>query len=204
MDWRTKRYPDGLMHQSSETGWRVFPYRDIYPDMEKASESPRDLIATLGYLCLGSRLKRLGERMQAGVAQHLAARGLDVQPAQLPLLWALIESGPMTIGALGERLGISQPGVSRAVAALEVQGLVRPADPARDRRQRQLAISPQGEVLIAHLSATLFPAIEQAVATLCNTAGPDLLGQIDRIEDGLGVRSLEVRITDRLGAPTHG
>ena len=172
--------------------------------MEKASESPRDLIATLGYLCLGSRLKRLGERMQAGVAQHLAARGLDVQPAQLPLLWALIESGPLTIGALGERLGISQPGVSRAVAALEVQGLVRPADPARDRRQRQLAISPQGEALIAHLSATLFPAIEQAVATLCNTAGPDLLGQIDLIEDGLGVRSLDVRIADRLGAPTHG
>jgi DNA-binding MarR family transcriptional regulator len=192
------------MHQSCETGWRVFPYRDIYPDMENASESPRDLIATLGYLCLGSRLKRLGERMQAGVAQHLAARGLDVQPAQLPLLWALIERGPMTIGALGERLGISQPGVSRAVAALEAQGHVRPADPARDRRQRQLAISPQGEALMAHLSATLFPAIEQAVAALCDAAGPDLLGQIDLIEDGLGVRSLDVRIADRLGAPTHG
>ncbi|ODT91706.1 MAG: hypothetical protein ABS86_02210 [Sphingobium sp. SCN 64-10] len=172
--------------------------------MENTSESPRDLIATLGYLCLGSRLKRLGERMQAGVAQHLAARGLDVQPAQLPLLWALIESGPMTIGALGERLGISQPGVSRAVAALEAQGLVRPADPARDRRQRQIGISPEGEALMALLSRTLFPAVEQAVEALCRAAGPDLLGQIDRIEDGLGARSLESRIADQTGTPVHG
>ena len=44
--------------------------------MENTSESPRDLIATLGYLCLGSRLKRLGERMQAGVRSHTPAGGL--------------------------------------------------------------------------------------------------------------------------------
>lgn len=170
-----------------------------------SAESPHDLIATLGYLCLGSRLKRLGERMQAGVTYHLAALGLDVQPAQLPLLWALREhGGAMTIGALGERLGISQPGVSRAIAALEAQGLVMPGNAGKDRRQRQIAISPLGEALMRRLSSGLFPAVEQAVETLCLAAGPDLLAQIDRIEAGLVTAPLEARIAAQLTEPAHG
>ncbi len=47
------------------------------------------------------------------VAQHLAALGHEVQPAQLPLLWALQEQGgAMTIGALGERLDRFDQGVA--------------------------------------------------------------------------------------------
>ncbi|MBT2185363.1 MarR family winged helix-turn-helix transcriptional regulator [Sphingobium nicotianae] len=167
--------------------------------MNLSIESPRDLIATLGYLCLGSRLKRLGERMQTSVAQHLGARGHEVQPAQLPLLWALQEhGGAMTIGALGERLGISQPGVSRAIASLEGQGLVRPTRAGKDRRQRQIAISPAGEALMADLSARFFPAVQRAVEQLCLAAGPDLLARIDRIEDDLADAPLEARIAAQL------
>lgn len=172
--------------------------------MDIRSDPPRYLIASLGHLCLGSRLKRLGERMQAGVVQHLAARGLAVQPAQLPLLWALREGGPMSVGALGERLGISQPGVSRIVAALEGEGLVTAASPGRDRRRRRIAISPAGEALMADLSATLFPAVRAAVEALCEAAGPDLLGQIDRIEDGLARVPLDARIAARLSEAAHG
>jgi DNA-binding MarR family transcriptional regulator len=173
--------------------------------MQNSPESPRDLISTLGYLCLGSRLKRLGERMQAGVAQHLAAQGLAVQPAQLTLLWALQDQArAMTIGMLGERLGISQPGVSRAIAALEAQGLVTAASTGKDRRQRQVAISPAGEALMATLSARLFPAVEQAVERLCRAAAPDLLGALDRIEDDLGASPLEARIGALLREPAHG
>ena len=173
--------------------------------MDIPAESSRDLIASLGYLCLGSRLKRLGERMQASVSHQLATLGHEVQPAQLTLLWALQEQGgAMTIGALGERLGISQPGVSRAVAALQAQGLVAPADAGRDRRQRQIAISPSGKAMMARLSTSLFPAVEQAVRDLCLAAAPDLLTQIDRIEDDLAVTSLETRVATLLAEPAHG
>jgi len=155
-----------------------------------------DLITQLGYLCLGSRLKRLGEGMQAGVAQHLAARGLAVLPAQLPLLWALGEADALTIGALGERLGISQPGVSRAVAVLEAEGLVTVSGEARDKRRRVVAISPAGAALMADLKATLFPAVEDAVGALCDATGADLLAAIGAIEAELDRQSLAARIAD--------
>lgn len=156
-------------------------------------ESP-DLITAMGYLCLGSRLKRLGERMQAGVAQHLAGRGEAVQPAQLPLLWALHLDGATTINALSERVGISQPGVSRAIATLEGLGMVTSASDGRDKRQRRIAITAAGGALMADLSRTLFPAVEQAVAQLCARDGLDFLGEIGRIESDLAAEPLEARI----------
>jgi DNA-binding MarR family transcriptional regulator len=162
--------------------------------MDIDSDHAPDLIASLGYMCLGSRLKRLGERMQAGVTQHLVARGIAVQPAQLPLLWALRDEGPLTIGALSDRLGISQPGVSRAVAALERLGMIGAATAAKDKRQRRIMITPQAQALLAALSADLFPAVQQAVEALCLSAGPDFLGDLGRIEDGLGRDPLDGRI----------
>jgi len=172
--------------------------------MQTVLESSDDLVAALGFLCLGTRLKRLGERMQAGVSAQLAARGLDVQPAQLPLLWALRSDGPLTIGALGERLGISQPGVSRAIAALEAHGLVTPAAAGRDRRQRQIAISPAGEALMASLADRFFQSVNAAVEALCNAAGTDFLGELARIEAGLAAAPMEDRIAGALRERADG
>jgi DNA-binding MarR family transcriptional regulator len=162
--------------------------------MDMRAESSPDLITRLGYLCLGSRLKRLGERLQSGVAQLLLARGYVVQPAQLPLLWALREAGPLAIGALSERVGISQPGVSRAIAALEAEGAVVRADAGRDKRQRCYALTGTSEALMAELSAHFFPAVDAAVAQLCATDEADLLKQLASIEEGLAVEPLEARI----------
>jgi DNA-binding MarR family transcriptional regulator len=162
--------------------------------MDIAIESSQDLITRLGYLCLGSRLKRLGERMQSGVAQLLLARGHDVQPAQLTMLWALEEAGPLTIGVLSERIGVSQPGVSRAIAALEAEGLVGRATAGRDKRQRCYALTDTAQVLMADLAEGFFPAVDAAVAQLCAAEETDLLKHLAAIEDGLAAEPLETRI----------
>ena len=162
--------------------------------MEIDSPPRQDIITALGHLCLGSRLKRLGERLQAGVSAVLAQRGETVQPAQLPLLWALREGGAMTIGQIGERVGVSQPGVSRAIAALEAQGLVRFTAGGRDKRQRHIAMSARGDALMDELGRTLFPAVDRAVEQLCLEADGDLLGKLARIEQALEQDSLDRRI----------
>ena len=75
-----------------------------------------DVLREIGPRLPGSRLKRLAERVQAGAARILADAGLAVQPSHMPLLTAL-DRGPMTIGQLGEEVGSSQPGVTRASAS---------------------------------------------------------------------------------------
>ena len=157
-----------------------------------------DLVTALGYLCLGSRLKRLGERMQAGVALVLAERGHEVQPAQLPLLMALHLDGAMTVNALSERVGISQPAVSRALSALEALGMIDAAKGGRDKRQRSISLTPTARTIMTGLEQQLFPAVERAVAGLCSDASADFLSELAGIEQGLATRPLDARIVATL------
>lgn len=159
-----------------------------------------DLVTRLGPLMLGSRLKRLGEQMQAGVAAHLAQRGLTVQPAHLPLLLALAEQGPMTVGALGAYIGISQPGITRALSRLEDLALVAPAENPGDRRQRPMRLTAAGQEQIDALRADLFPAVTSAVRSLCDEAPGDLLHAIATVEQAMQARPLSARIADAVSS----
>lgn len=132
--------------------------------------------------------------MQNGVAQVLAHRNSTIQPAHLPLLMALAESGAITIGALGAQVGISQPGVSRALLSLEGAGFVQSLIEGKDRRQRQIDLTKEGLALIIELQDAVFPAVRQAVEQLCGHASPTFLADIGQIEDGLRQEPLDARI----------
>ena len=79
-----------------------------------------DVISDLGFLFLGSRLKRLAERLQADAAKVHHALGVQAQPAELALLAALDRVGPMSNAEAVTALGVSQPGVTRTAAGTRV------------------------------------------------------------------------------------
>ena len=58
---------------------------------------PRDVLAEMGPLALGSRLKRLAERMQADATKVFADRGIPIQGTHFPLLAALSTYGPLWV-----------------------------------------------------------------------------------------------------------
>ena len=69
----------------------------------------RDVLAEMGPLALGSRLKRLAERMQADATRVFADRDLPIQGTHFPLLAALATYGPLSVSEAVEAVGISQP-----------------------------------------------------------------------------------------------
>ena len=83
-----------------------------------------DLLAGYGVGFLGSRLKRLAERMQADAAEVARSLDLPVQPAQMSLLLTIRLHGPIAVGELAERLQLAQPTVTRALKTLEEDGFV--------------------------------------------------------------------------------
>lgn len=52
-----------------------------------------DVLRSLGFLCLGSRLKRIGEQLQADTQRVLDRLDVRVQSSQYPLLAALDRLG---------------------------------------------------------------------------------------------------------------
>jgi DNA-binding MarR family transcriptional regulator len=152
-----------------------------------------DVIRSLGFLCLGSRLKRLGEQMQADTQRVLDRLDVRIQASQYPLLAALDRLGPLPVGELAQSLGIAQPGVTRSVSLLTELGLVEVSPSNDDQRRRIVSLSRNGLRLVAEAKRDVWPRIEQGVAELCAGLSGPLLGQLAAIEDRLADTSLDRR-----------
>jgi len=153
----------------------------------------QDILADGGHLFLGSRLKRLGERMQADVSRVVAAANLPIQPSQYPVLAALDLYGPMTVGAAADTLGLSQPAITRAVTRLIDLGLVASSRGRADQRCRTIALTPAGEAALAQSKREVWPRIESAVTAICAPLDGPLLDQLAAIERALADVPLDQR-----------
>jgi MarR family 2-MHQ and catechol resistance regulon transcriptional repressor len=87
----------------------------------------------------------------------------DVSVAQCHALEALVESGPLTLGELAERLYVDKSTASRIVDALERKGyLARAAHPV-DARALRLSATSGGWRLVRRIRASL---VEESKAVL--------------------------------------
>ena len=152
-----------------------------------------DVVKELGYLTLGTRLKRLGERLQAQTQVLLRNAGISLPTSHFPVLAALERLGPLSVGELTEAMGVSQPGVTRLVDKLETEGLVQSKQRAADRRVRTIALTRTGRQLVARSEPEVWPLIEASVSDAC--AGPArlLLEQLTALEEALAAAPLNVR-----------
>jgi DNA-binding MarR family transcriptional regulator len=152
-----------------------------------------DVVKRLGYLALGTRLKRLGERLQSQAQILLESAGIGLAASHFPILAALDLHGPLSVGELTQALGVSQPGVTRLLEKLESEGLVRSRQQAIDRRVRTIALSGSGRRLIVRAKRAAWPLIEAAVAEACSGAARPLLAQLTALENALATAPLHVR-----------
>ncbi|QIG81470.1 bifunctional helix-turn-helix transcriptional regulator/GNAT family N-acetyltransferase [Stakelama tenebrarum] len=149
-----------------------------------------DYIAERGWLFLGSRMKRLAERMQADVLTIASDAGIAVQPSQYPVLGLLDRHGDQVMGEIVRRLGISQPAVTRIVNKLAEMELVSVARSDSDRRQKLVSLTQRGREVMAVSRREVWPRVEAAVVALCGDLQGSLLDQIGAIETTLAERPL--------------
>ncbi|OOO21416.1 MarR family transcriptional regulator [Rhizobium sophoriradicis] len=154
-----------------------------------------DVVRTLGFLCLGSRLRRIGERLQADTQQVIDEAGVGIQAGQYPFLAAIDRAGPLTIGELAQAVGITQPGVTRTIGQLLELGFVDMQSAPDDQRRRLVSLSDKGQELVDHSKATIWPCVAAAVADLCGDLDGPILEQLAAIEDGLAALPLIRRST---------
>lgn len=155
-----------------------------------------DVVRSFGFLALGTRMKRIAERLQADTQKIIAAAGVPVQASQFPFLAAIDRSGPLTIGELAEAIGITQPGVTRTVAHLSRAGLLETRTGPDDQRLRIVSLTTDGQRVVDDARRALWPSIAGAVADLCADLDGPLLDQLAQIEDRLAAQPLERRLRE--------
>jgi DNA-binding MarR family transcriptional regulator/N-acetylglutamate synthase-like GNAT family acetyltransferase len=158
-----------------------------------------DIIRERGPLFLGSRLKRLAERMQADVS-HVAERaGLAIQPSQYSLLATLDRHGPLTIGELTLAMELSQPAITRMAAKLAEMGLVAIDRRHKDQRHKTVSLTEQGKVDLERSKLYVWPKVESAVTEMLRGLNGPLLDQVAALEQMLAEKPLDQRALAPVG-----
>ncbi|MBN9101374.1 MULTISPECIES: MarR family transcriptional regulator [unclassified Pseudonocardia] len=130
---------------------------------------------------IAGRLRIAAGRMARETSAQSRLDGMT--PSRLAALAVLQTAGPMRVGALAERAGISAPTTSRLVDCLEERGLiVRTSDPD-DHRAIRVSLSPEGEAALSGVRELGAGLLAARIADLTPEALAVLVAALPVIEE---------------------
>ena len=155
-----------------------------------------DLLRELGPLALGSRLKRLSDRlMQDGIKIYRHC-DLDFEPKWFPVFYFLAEKGPSAVTDIARGIGITHPSVNQIAKEMMSRGYVAAYKDPKDKRRRVLALTAAAKSQRQRLSQT-WQLIDAALLDLIDDTGLDLLAHIETLERALAKKSFLERFESR-------
>ncbi len=110
-----------------------------------------DKMQGFGNLSLGSRLKRLSDRMMQDVTAIYQAHGIPLNPSFFPLFNLLLQQGAMSVTEAAEHLGVSHPAVSKIAKKMMEEGWLNKQPDPRDERRQQLFLTDQSGQLLEQI-----------------------------------------------------
>lgn len=151
-----------------------------------------DFIKELGHLALGSRLRRLSDRIMSSGIEIYGASGLDFEPRWFPVFRLVADRGPLTVGECAAELGLTHAAVSQTLRAMTKRGVMTAKRDRNDDRKRLLALTDAGRDLLPALQA-VWSDIEAAVRDVVDVGGVDVFAALEGIEHALDQRTLAQR-----------
>ncbi|KQT27625.1 MarR family transcriptional regulator [Chryseobacterium sp. Leaf405] len=155
-----------------------------------------DIYSQIGKIALGSRLRRLGERIADEAFNIYKLYDIDLQPKWFPVFYALSLGQKKTISMLAAEIGHSQPSVSKIVREMTKKGIVLENKDASDKRKNFVSLTKTGIAMNAKIQdqyKDVNIAIEEALAETNN----DLWKAIEEWEFLLNQKSLLSRVKDQ-------
>ena len=154
-----------------------------------------DYLDRLGSLALGSRLKRLSERLGQEVAEVYTSAGIDFEPKWFPVFRLLVENDVVSVTDAAQMVGITHPAVNQIARELEKADLIRSSSDKSDGRRRLLSLSPKGKKLAKELQP-VWQALHCAISDVFSECDSYLLNAVGAAEIALEKQSLRRRFEE--------
>ena len=156
----------------------------------------QDFLNELAELALGSRLKRMSERMLASASDVYQELGININPKWFTLM-ALLDvkdskKQTLTIVEASNLLGLSQPALSQFCKELQNEKLINIIRAPSDSRKRILSLTPNGRVLVKEMKP-IWKAVQQAAEDLCTEYNNDFYRSLLLLEKSFSSASLLTR-----------
>jgi DNA-binding MarR family transcriptional regulator len=158
-----------------------------------------NLYQSLGYLVLGSRLRRLSENFLAEINRTYQNEGIDFDASWFPVFYLLSINGALSIKELSEQTEVSHPAASQLITNLKNRNLVISATCADDGRKQLVQLTESGKQLLEQI----LPVWNAILSTMNDVileqpACRELLPAIDSLENAFRYVPLSDRISNKL------
>jgi DNA-binding MarR family transcriptional regulator len=155
-----------------------------------------DFFAQVGKMALGSRLRRLSDRISEEAAAIYQLYGNDFQPRWFPVFYLLAAQDGQTITGIAQEIGHSHVSVSQIVKDLAKHGYVEErASNSADRRKNHVFLSEAGRQLFRQLQDQ-FADVNSAIEAALSETDHNLWAAIAEWEHLLEQKSLFRRVQE--------
>lgn len=157
-----------------------------------------DFYQSLGYLILGSRMRRLSESMLAEINKVYQDAEVEFDASWFPLFYSL-DKRDMSIRELADQIQISHSAVSQMVSNLKKKNLVSSSANKEDARSQVITFTPEGHALLQQVKP-IWHSITQVLEDLAKekTEINQLLLALTELENDFEEKRLSERIQQTL------
>jgi DNA-binding MarR family transcriptional regulator len=158
-----------------------------------------NLYQSLGYLVLGSRLRRLSESFLAEINRAYQNEGIDFDASWFPVFYLLSKNEALSIKELSEQTEVSHPAASQLITNLKNKKLVMSATCTDDGRRQLVQLTDKGRQLLEQILPVWDAILLAMDELLADEPGcRELLPAISSIEKAFRCANLADRISSKL------
>lgn len=163
-----------------------------------------NLFQSVGFLALGSRLRRLSEGFLAEINRAYQNEGIDFDASWFPVFYLLSKNESLSIKELSEQTEVSHPAASQLITNLKNKGLVISATCADDGRRQLVQLTNSGRALLTQIMP-VWDAILLAMDEVIDNdpACKELLPSIGALENAFRSANLADRISNKLNVEVN-
>ena len=149
----------------------------------------------LGQLVLGSRLRKLSERLMLEMGNIYKSRNIEFEPGWFHIMFLLSENEKMSITQISEMLQVSHPSVIQVVGVLEKRDIVKISIDSNDKRKRMVELSENGTSLLERIKP-IWNEIDQMMIAFLSEGeySRNILNAITEIEKNMEAKPLSERM----------
>lgn len=153
----------------------------------------------VGELILGTRLKRLSDRLLTDISKIYKSKEIPFEPSWFPVFYLLDNKEKLSVSELAQITGITQSGASQMVTLLVRKGLIEYSHDEADKRVRYFSFTPEGLSLLGDIKP-VWKSLKASIHSLLseNESSALLFSALAEFEDSMETKSVYSRVIENL------
>ncbi|MFD0861736.1 GNAT family N-acetyltransferase [Sungkyunkwania multivorans] len=152
-----------------------------------------DYLQSCRELVLGSRLRRLSDRVMKEIQKVYDHFNIDFDPFLFPVMKIILDHEVVTTAEITKKLAVTQPATTQAINKLNKKGLLNIHEDKLDKRKKLVSLSPKGTALVSEMRP-LWASIEIVVKQCTSHPSDHLIEHLEHFEQVIQKKTLSEQI----------